>query len=87
MRSGSPASGAEQQKASIRNCTHCHTLERVARSRYDVDKLTTVIERMATYPQLSFLQMIQKLVPPGSAVVKSRSSSAAKDGGGRHLST
>ena len=46
--------GTEQQKASIRACTHCHTLERVARSRYDVDKLTSVIERMSSYPQLSF---------------------------------
>src|SRR5205809_3034922 len=39
--------GTEQQKASIRACTHCHTLERVARSRYDVDKLTSVIQRMS----------------------------------------
>src|SRR5215467_16370136 len=54
--------GTEQQKASIRNCAHCHTLERVARSRYDVDKLTSVIERMSTYPQLSFPMKIQKLV-------------------------
>jgi len=54
--------GSEQQKASIRNCTHCHTLERVARSHYDVDKLTSVIERMSTYPQLSFPMKVQKLV-------------------------
>src|SRR3989475_1277386 len=52
----------EAQKASIRACTHCHTLERIARSRYDVDKLTSVIQRMSTYPQLSFPMMIQKLV-------------------------
>ncbi len=54
--------GTEQQKASIRNCTHCHTLERVARTRYDVDKLTSVVERMSTYPQLSFPLKVQKLV-------------------------
>src|SRR5215471_1746861 len=54
--------GTEQQKASIRNCAHCHTLERVARSHYDVDKLTSVVERMSTYPQLSFPMKIQKLV-------------------------
>jgi streptogramin lyase len=54
--------GSERQKASIRNCTHCHTLERVARSHYDVDKLTSVIERMSTYPQLSFPMKVQKLV-------------------------
>ncbi len=54
--------GTDQQKASIRNCTHCHTLERIARSRYDVDKLTAVVQRMSTYPQLSFPLMVQKLV-------------------------
>jgi hypothetical protein len=54
--------GTEQEKSSIRACAHCHTLERIARSRYDVDRLTTVIERMATYPQLSFPMKIQKLV-------------------------
>jgi virginiamycin B lyase len=56
--------GTEQQKASVRACTHCHTLERVARFRGDVDKMTSVIERMSTYPQLSFPFMIQKLVAP-----------------------
>jgi virginiamycin B lyase len=54
--------GTEQQKASVRACAHCHTLERVARTRYDTEKLTAVIERMSTYPQLSFPMMIQKLV-------------------------
>jgi len=56
--------GTEAQKASIRGCTHCHTLERVARSRYDADRLTMVIERMSTYPQLSFPLKIQKLPAP-----------------------
>jgi virginiamycin B lyase len=54
--------GTEPEKASIRACAHCHTLERIARSRHDVDKLMTVIERMATYPQLSFPMKVQKLV-------------------------
>jgi virginiamycin B lyase len=54
--------GTESEKASIRACAHCHTLERIARSRYDADKLATVIERMATYPQLSFPMKVQKLV-------------------------
>jgi virginiamycin B lyase len=54
--------GTAQQKASIRNCTHCHTLERVMRSRANADAMTTVIERMSTYPQLSFPLMPQKLV-------------------------
>jgi len=54
--------GTDQEKASIRACAHCHTLERVARSRHDAGALTKVIERMATYPQLSFPMKIQKLV-------------------------
>jgi streptogramin lyase len=54
--------GTEQQKASIRNCTHCHTLERVARSRYDAETFVPVLERMSTYPQLSFPFKVQKLL-------------------------
>ncbi len=56
--------GTEQQRASIRNCTHCHTLERIMRSRYDAETFVPVIERMSTYPQLSFPLMPQKLVAP-----------------------
>jgi virginiamycin B lyase len=54
--------GNEQQKASVRNCTHCHTLERIMRSRADTDALVKIVERMSTYPQLSFPLMPQKLV-------------------------
>ena len=46
------APGTDAQKASIRPCTHCHTLERVLRTRYNADQWLPVIERMATYPQL-----------------------------------
>jgi streptogramin lyase len=56
--------GTEQQKASVRNCTHCHTMERIMRSHYDADKLVKVVERMSTYPQLSFPLMPQKLLAP-----------------------
>ena len=56
--------GTDQEKASVRNCNHCHTLERVARSRYNGDGLAAVIERMSTYPQLSFPFKIQKLLAP-----------------------
>ena len=56
--------GTEAQKNSIRGCTHCHTLERIVRTRYDVDRMMAVIERMSTYPQLSFPQKIQKLPAP-----------------------
>ncbi|HEY7388136.1 MAG TPA: carboxypeptidase regulatory-like domain-containing protein [Bryobacteraceae bacterium] len=54
--------GTEQQKASVRNCTHCHTLERVMRSRADTEAMAKIVERMSTYPQLSFPLMPQKLV-------------------------
>ena len=56
--------GTEAQKNSIRGCTHCHTLERIVRSRYDADRMMAVIERMSTYPQLSFPFKIQKLPAP-----------------------
>ncbi len=54
--------GAEGQKASVRNCTHCHTLERVMRSHYDAKSWVPVLQRMSAYPQLSFPLMPQKLV-------------------------
>jgi virginiamycin B lyase len=54
--------GTDQQKASIRNCTHCHTLERVMRTRGDTDAMVKIVERMTTYPQLAFPLMPQKLV-------------------------
>jgi virginiamycin B lyase len=56
--------GTEQQKASIRNCTHCHTMERIMRSRAGVDAMAKIIERMSSYPQLSFPLMPQKLIAP-----------------------
>ena len=56
--------GTEQQKASVRNCTHCHTMERIMRSRADVDGMAKIVERMSTYPQLAFPLMPQKLVAP-----------------------
>ena len=56
--------GTDAQKASIRGCTHCHTLERVVRSRYDAERMMAVIERMSTYPQLSFPLKTQKLPAP-----------------------
>jgi len=56
--------GTDAQKSSIRGCTHCHTLERIARTKYTADQLVKVIERMSTYPQLSFPMKIQKLVAP-----------------------
>src|SRR5258708_35607035 len=56
--------GTDAQKSSIRGCTHCHTVERMVRTSYGVDKWLSVIERMSTYPQLSFPLKIQKLPAP-----------------------
>ena len=56
--------GSDAQKGSIRGCTHCHTLERIARTSYDAERMVSVIERMSTYPQLSFPLKIQKLPAP-----------------------
>jgi virginiamycin B lyase len=54
--------GTDQQKNSVKNCNHCHTVERIMRSRHDTAEFTKVVERMSTYPQLSFPLMVQKLV-------------------------
>ncbi len=56
--------GTDAQKSSIRGCTHCHTLERIVRTSYDADRMVSAIERMSTYPQLSFPLKIQKLPAP-----------------------
>ena len=56
--------GTEQQKTSVRNCTHCHTMERIMRSRDDAGAMVKVVERMSTYPQLAFPLAPQKLVAP-----------------------
>src|SRR5436190_18069113 len=58
------APGSDQEKAILRPCAHCHTLERIARSHHTADELVAVIRRMATYPQLSFPLKIQKLPAP-----------------------
>lgn len=54
--------GTNQDKTNIGRCTHCHTLERVLRSKHNVEQFSKVIERMATYPQLAFPLMPQRLV-------------------------
>jgi virginiamycin B lyase len=56
--------GTDQQKGSVRNCTHCHRLELVARSRHDADGFMRVLERMSAYPPLAFPLMPQKLLAP-----------------------
>jgi streptogramin lyase len=42
--------GDDRQKGQLLNCVGCHTLERVARSRYDADAFTkTILPRMQGY--------------------------------------
>jgi hypothetical protein len=37
--------GTDQQKLAVHGCAHCHTLERVVRSRYDAEKWLAVVQR------------------------------------------
>jgi virginiamycin B lyase len=53
--------GTVAEKAILKPCSHCHTLERILRSRHNAEQMVSVIKRMATYPQLSFPLKIQKL--------------------------
>lgn len=53
--------GTAEQKESIRGCTHCHTLELVARSHHDAGEFMQVLERMSNYPALAFPLMPQIL--------------------------
>jgi len=49
--------GSEDQKAELLNCVGCHTLERVARSRYDADTFTkAILPRMQGYVNQSIPQ-------------------------------
>ncbi len=51
--------GTAEQKASIQNCTHCHTLEPVVRSHHDAAEFEQVLERMSHYTPESFPLMPQ----------------------------
>ncbi|HXP78344.1 MAG TPA: carboxypeptidase regulatory-like domain-containing protein [Verrucomicrobiae bacterium] len=58
--------GTDEQKISIQICTHCHTLERIARSNHDTDEFRQVIDRMFRHSPESFPLMVQP-DPPGRA--------------------
>lgn len=51
--------GTTEQRASAQPCTHCHTLERPARSTFSADQFFPVINRMLAYPASSFPLMPQ----------------------------
>ena len=58
--------GTEEQKASIRGCTHCHTLDLITNSRHDADAFMKVLDRMAGYPAIAFPRLPHKL--PGARI-------------------
>jgi streptogramin lyase len=49
--------GTDQQKGQLLNCVGCHTVERIARSRYDADAfMKTILPRMQGYVNQSIPQ-------------------------------
>jgi virginiamycin B lyase len=73
--------GTDAQKAEVRGCAHCHTLELVTRSRHDADRMVPVIERMAGYPPLAFPLVHQRTPAPrigGGAVQAERQQQARR---------
>ena len=81
--------GTDEQKASVRGCAHCHTLELVARSRHDASEFVSVIERMAGYPPLAFPLMPQRTPAPriGGGPVSAEQQRAASKRLAEYLST
>jgi streptogramin lyase len=55
--------GTAEQKASIQNCSHCHTLEPIVRSHHDAAEFEKVLERMSHYTPESFPLMPQPHIP------------------------
>jgi virginiamycin B lyase len=55
--------GTAEQKASIQNCSHCHTLEPIVRSHHDAAEFEKVLERMTHYTPESFPLMPQPHIP------------------------
>jgi streptogramin lyase len=73
--------GTDEQKASVRGCAHCHTLQLVTHSKHDARAFMSVIERMSGYPPLSFPLMVQKTPAPrigGGAVQADRQEQARR---------
>jgi virginiamycin B lyase len=81
--------GTEEQKASVRGCAHCHTLERVTRSRHDEAEFMSVVERMAGYPPLAFPLMPQRTPAPriGPGAVQAEQQQQARRRQAEYLSS
>src|SRR5436309_6100913 len=56
--------GTEDQKAFLRNCVGCHTLERIVRSSHDADVWQQVIVRMNGYAPVSQPIKQQRMLDP-----------------------
>jgi len=56
--------GTDEQRASARGCTHCHTLERIVRSNHDAHEFQQVVMRMSHYTPESFPLLVQ---PPNTS--------------------
>src|SRR5262249_43931796 len=73
--------GTLQQKNAVRGCIHCHTYERIMRSRYDATAMLATIERMSRYSPSSFPLMMQqdptRRIGPGPSTPESRERLAA----------
>jgi len=56
--------GTDAQKAEVRGCAHCHSLEFITRSRHTAAEFVKVVERMSGYPPLAFPLMPQRTPSP-----------------------
>ncbi len=84
--------GTPQQKSAVRGCNHCHTYERIMRTKYDAGALLATIERMSRYSPSSFPFMIQphptRRMGPGPSTPESRERVAAtRKASAEYLST
>jgi virginiamycin B lyase len=52
--------GTAEQKRALIECMSCHTLERIARSKYDVDAFMPVLKRMTGYANNTIQAKVQK---------------------------
>jgi virginiamycin B lyase len=43
--------GTDEQKQNFLSCVSCHTMERIARSKYNAEEFVQVLKRMRTYAQ------------------------------------
>lgn len=73
--------GTAQQKAEFRNCNHCHTFERIARTKVDAEGALAIVTRMLRHSPSSFPLMMQphptRRIGGGPATPESRARAEA----------